>query len=274
MNSPADMTVTPPSLPGIDKETVVLIAGGSGAIGARTAAVLSRMGARVAVLSRVESTAAAAAAAATSDGEVVGIGADIGQQADVHRAVQAVLDRWGHLDALVNLAAVTDSHGPLSGVTLTEIDTVLRTNLVGALLLSQACAEPMRERCRGSIVNASSIAGRRVTRGHSVYGPAKAAVRYLARQLAGELGPYGIRSNSISPGQTPSNLRGFDEEAGGSPEATPDRPDRPTSTARIPLARRGTLDDYVGATLFLISDLSAYVTGTDIPVDGGASIVR
>ncbi len=81
-------------------------------------------------------------------------------------------------------------------------------------------------------------------------------------------------ANSISPGQTPTALRKFSDPASGDNVPPAGRPDRPTKTGRIPLGRRGTLDDYVGAILFLISGLSAYVTGTDLLVDGGAAILR
>jgi NAD(P)-dependent dehydrogenase (short-subunit alcohol dehydrogenase family) len=252
----------------------VFITGGSGAIGLRTAAVLSRIGARVAIMARSPERVAQAAADAAHDGQVLGVPGDIGVPDDISRAVIAAVGTFGRLDALVNLAAVGDSGGALDDLTVAEIDTVLRTNLRGALLLAQECARPMRAAGGGSIINIASIGGHRVTPGRLVYGPSKAALIYLTRQLAGELGPYGIRANSISPGQTPTALRKFSDPAGGDNVPSAGRPDRPTKTGRIPLGRRGTLDDYVGAILFLISGLSAYVTGTDLLVDGGAAILR
>ena len=271
---PADLLATPPVLPGISSDTVVFIAGGSGAIGGRAAAVLSRIGARVAIMARSPERVAAAASEAQSGGEVLGMAGDIGEAADVEAAVGAAVERFGRLDALVNLAAVGDSGGPLDQLTVDEIDTVIRTNLRGALLLAQTAARPMRELGHGSIINVASIAAHRVTPGRLVYGPSKAALIYLTRQLAGELGPDGIRANSISPGQTPTALRKFTDEPGGDNVLSGGGRDRPTKTGRIPLGRRGVLDDYVGTILFLISDLSAYVTGTDLLVDGGAAIPR
>ena len=269
----ADLLARPPLLPGLTPETVVFITGGSGAIGLRTAAVLSRIGARVAIMARSPERVAQAAADAAHEGQVLGVAGDIGVPDDISRAVTATVGTFGRLDALVNLAAVGDSGGALDDLTVDEIDTVLRTNLRGALLLAQECARPMRAR-GGSIINVASIGGHRVTPGRLVYGPSKAALIYLTRQLAAELGPYGIRANSISPGQTPTALRKFSDPAGGDNVPSAGRPDRPTKTGRIPLGRRGTLDDYVGAILFLISGLSAYVTGTDLLVDGGAAILR
>jgi gluconate 5-dehydrogenase len=271
---PMDLLANPPVLPGITPETVVFIAGGSGAIGLRSAAVLSKIGARVAIMARSAERVGQAAAEAEQTGEVLGVAGDIGVPEDVSHAVAATRQKFGQLDALVNLAAVGDSGGALDDLTVDEIDTVIRTNLRGALLLAQECARPMRALGRGSIINVASIGAHRVTPGRLVYGPSKAALVHLTRQLAAELGPYGIRANSISPGQTPTALRKFNEPAGGENVLSAGRPGRPTQTKRIPLGRRGTLDDYVGTVLFLISGLSAYVTGTDILVDGGAAILR
>jgi 3-oxoacyl-[acyl-carrier protein] reductase len=270
----ADLLASPPVLPGITPETVVLITGGSGAIGSRTAAVLSAIGARVTIMARSPERVTRAADEVRHGGQVLGVAGDISVPADITRAVTATVREFGRLDALVNLAAVGDSGGSLADLTLDEIDTVIGTNLRGALVLARESARPMRESGGGSIINVASIAAHRVTPGRLVYGPSKAALIYLTRQLAAELGPYGIRANSISPGQTPTALRKFSDPAGGENVPSAGRAGRPTQTKRIPLGRRGTLDDYVGAILFLISGLSAYVTGTDLLVDGGAAILR
>jgi NAD(P)-dependent dehydrogenase (short-subunit alcohol dehydrogenase family) len=270
----ADLLASPPVLPGITPETVVLITGGSGAIGSRTAAVLSAIGARVTIMARAPERVAQAAAEAQHAGQVLGAAGDISVPDDITRVVTETVREFGRLDAVVNLAAVGDSGGALADLTLDEIDTVIGTNLRGALVLARESARPMRESGGGSIINVASIAAHRVTPGRLVYGPSKAALIYLTRQLAAELGPYGIRANSISPGQTPTALRKFSEPAGGDNVPSAGRADRPTQTKRIPLSRRGALDDYVGAILFLVSGLSAYVTGTDLLVDGGAAILR
>jgi NAD(P)-dependent dehydrogenase (short-subunit alcohol dehydrogenase family) len=273
-HSAFDLLASPPVLPGIDADSAVLITGGSGAIGARCAAVLSAMGARVAIMSRDRPTVDAAAARSRSIGAVLGLAGDISDEADVRAAVDTVVGEFGRLDATVNLAAVGDSGSQLDDLTVDEIDTVLRINLRGALLVARESAKPMKAAGHGSIVNVASIAGHRVTSGRLAYGPSKAAVVYLSRQLAVELGSSGVRSNSISPGQTPTALRKFSDPAGGDNVASSPDPNRPTKTGKIPIGRRGTLDDYVGTILFLISDLSAYVTGADILVDGGAGLPR
>lgn len=273
-HSAFDLLARPPALPGIDRDTVVLITGGSGAIGARCSAVLSTMGARVVMMSRDRATVEAAAASAQSDGRVLGIAGDIAESRDVRDAVDRALEEFGRLDGTVNLAAVGDSGSDLDSLGVDEIDTVLRINLRGALIVAQESARPMKTAGHGSIVNVASIAGHRVTPGRLVYGPSKAGLVYLSRQLAVELGVFGVRSNSISPGQTPTTLRKFSDAAGGENKLSVADPNRPTKTSKIPIGRRGLLDDYVGTILYLISDLSAYVTGADIPVDGGAGLPR
>jgi len=100
--------------------------------------------------------------------------------------------------------------------------------------------------------------------GGSVYGASKNAMTRMARSLATEWGQDGIRVNVISPGQTPTLLKTVSVLAEG-----PERYRAGASSAQVPLRRRGVTDDYVGAMLFLISDLSQYVTGQDIPVEGG-----
>jgi NAD(P)-dependent dehydrogenase (short-subunit alcohol dehydrogenase family) len=268
-----DLLTDPPVLPGIDKESVVLIAGGSGAIGSRCAAVLSRMGARTAILGRSPDRVSRCARAVTTEGEVFGLAGDITSRTDIDAAVHSVTERWSRLDGLVNLAAVGDSGQALQDVTEAEVMTVVRTNLVGAVLLAQACARVMKPQARGCMVNVATIGAHRVTPGRITYGPAKAGLVHLTRQLAVELGPHGIRVNSVSPGQTPTSLRRYNEEPGKAPVITEER-GNPTPTKRIPLARRGRLDDYVGAILFFLSGLSSYVTGADLLVDGGAAILR
>lgn len=268
-----DLLADPPVLPGVGKETVVLIAGGSGAIGSRCAAVLSRIGARTAILGRSRARVEECAASVMAEGEVIGIPADITDASAVDSAVQSVAERWGRLDGLVNLAAVSDSGKALEDVTAAEIETVIRTNLIGAIFLAQSGARVMKRYSSGCIVNVATIGAHRVTPGRITYGPAKAGLVHLTRQLAAELGPSGIRVNSISPGQTPTSLRRLDEEPGSSPIIT-EATANPTPTRRIPLARRGRIDDYVGPILFFLSALSSYVTGTDVLVDGGAAILR
>jgi len=137
-------------------------------------------------------------------------------------------------------------------------------------LLPAAAAFPHLKRFGpgASMVNMASIAAYRSQGIGVAYAGSKAAVLRITGQLAVEWGPAGIRVNCISPGLTPTKIRGLDDEAGLPPKVQRSPVSRQTDA---PLARSGTLDDYAGPTLFLLSDLARYVTGQDILVDGGIS---
>lgn len=258
------------SLPGIGISTVVLITGGTGAVGTRVAEAMLTLGASVAILSRSQSRLDEVVQELGGGERLIGISADISVEADAQRAVQTVIDRWGHLDVLVQSAAVGGG-GRLETVTAEEIDATMGANVKGMLLMAKAAAVPMRAQGRGRIINISSIVAHRVFTGRSVYGISKAAVNHLTHYLAGELSPDGILVNTVSPGQTPTGLRQFNEPAGTRPIPA----DRDLYDAKgTPLGRRGVLDDYVGPILFLASDLAQYVTGADIVTDGGLTLTK
>lgn len=119
----------------------------------------------------------------------------------------------------------------------------------------------------------SSVAANQAMRGRNVYGPTKAALTHLTRQLAVELGPFGITANAVSPGQTPTRITLVEDEPGKPPRAKMAVVGE-SQLDRIPLYRRGELADFVGPILFFASDLSGYTTGADLVVDGGASVLR
>ena len=257
-------------LPGIDGSTTVIITGGTGAIGYRTAEAFLELGARVAVMSREGTTVDAAAARLSEIGDAVGIIGDVASPDDARRVVEEVLARWGRLDVLVQSAAV-GGNNPLEQMDADRIDQMFSINVKGVLLMAKAAAVPMTKQGQGRIINISSIMAHRAMPNGVLYGSSKAAVSYATRALAAELGPVGIRVNCVSPANTPTQVRQVGEEPG-----TPPLP--PTgsggSAERIPLRRRGQLDDYVGPILFFASELSAYVTGADVLADGGLELLR
>ncbi len=258
------------TLPGIDSSTVVLVAGGSGAIGFRSAEVFSSLGAKVAIMSRTaESGADAKRRLGDSENLLSAVG-DVSSQADAERVVNEVLARWGRLDVLVNCAAV-GGNASLEDTDEERIDTILAANVKGTLLMAKAAAIPMREQGRGRIINVSSIMGHRSAPNSFLYGASKAAVGHATRALAVELGPSGITVNCVSPANTPSALRAFDEAPGSQADQPKQAAGAPT---KIPLRRRGVLDDYVGPIVFFASELAAYVTGADVLSDGGLSLLR
>lgn len=256
------------SLPGIGSSTVAIVLGAGGAIGGATARALAAMGATVAVATRDKDRSAEVAAAIDSTSPVLPVVADLGEEGSLARMVAEVSERAGTPTVLVNSAAIGAPHQDITDVSRHDISTLFDVNVVGAFEAVQAVAPTMRAAGYGRIVNVASIAALRVSRGGVAYGVTKAAVISMTEQLAVELSGDGITVNSVSPGQTPTKLRSIEEPAGAPQDLAGG------SSSAIPLGRRGRLDDYVGAILFLSSDLVAYVTGVDIPVEGGIRLVR
>lgn len=256
-------------LPGLGPGTRALVTGGAGAIGRRCAERLIELGVSVAVMSRsadsVQATAEALCAAG-GDGRVIGMAGDVASEIDVGRVMARIGRSWGGLDLLVHCAAVGDDTA-LGDLDEARIGAVLATNVAGTLLMAKASAEVMRP--GSSIVNVASVMAHRVWPERSLYATSKAAVVHATRALAAELGPRGIRVNSVSPGNTPTVLTSVDDSPGRTRPVSPGG-----SATRIPLRRRGSLDDYVGPVLFLGSSLAAYTTGVDIVVDGGLIALR
>ena len=253
-------------LPGIGPATRGLVTGGAGAIGRRCAERLLAMGASVAVMSRSSEAIASTVEALEGSGRAVGFDGDVGSEADLRRVVDAIRAEWGGLDLVVHCAAVGDD-SPLADLDEGRIAALLNTNVAGTLLVAKVAAEAMGP--GSSIVNVASVMAHRVWPGRSLYATSKAAVVHATRALAAELGPRGIRVNSVSPGNTPTVLTHVGDSPGQGQPVSPGG-----SADRIPVRRRGELDDYVGPVLFLASDLARYTTGVDMVVDGGLILLR
>lgn len=176
---------------------------------------------------------------------------------DMRQHVRGVQERFGPVDVLVNNAGLL--HQELF-LTMPErrIDELLAVNLAGPVRLAQACARQMSARGRGVILNVSSINSLRGFRGVAAYAAAKAGLDGLTRALARELGPAGIRVNSLVPGyfETAMTSQVTDEN-------------RVRITRRTPLGRLGTTDEIARVATFLLSDEAAFITGQTITVDGG-----
>jgi NAD(P)-dependent dehydrogenase (short-subunit alcohol dehydrogenase family) len=230
-------------------------------IGLATARLFVEHGAHVAIVDLNEDAARSAA-----DGlgtEHCGFACDVTDRASCERAVQCTLEACGHVDILINNAGITQPL-KLMEIGANEWDAVMDVNLRGVLNLSQALVPHMRERRRGSIACMSSVSAQR---GGGIFGgphysAAKAGVLGLAKAMARELGPDGIRVNCVTPGLIQTDITGG--------KLTDDM--RREILKGIPLNRLGDADDVAGAFLFLASDLSAYITGAVIDVNGGMLI--
>jgi NAD(P)-dependent dehydrogenase (short-subunit alcohol dehydrogenase family) len=230
-------------------------------IGLATARLFAEHGAKIAILD-IDEAAAKAAALSLGEGHI-GLKCDVGDKSSCERAAKTVLATFGHLDILLNNAGITQ---PVKTLEINEQDwqRVQDVNLKGVLFLSQAFIPAMQARKKGSIICMSSVSAQR---GGGIFGgphysAAKAGVLGLAKAMAREFGVDGIRVNCITPGLIQTDITGG--------KLTPEL--KKEIAAGIPLARLGEASDVAGCYLFLASDLSAYVTGAVIDVNGGMLI--
>jgi 3-oxoacyl-[acyl-carrier protein] reductase len=168
-----------------------------------------------------------------------------------------VARRYGRIDGLVNNAGI-GSDGVLGLMRPADIQRVISLNLECAVHLTQTCSRMMLQQQSGSIINISSVNAVRGHSGVSVYSATKAALDGFTRSLARELGPRGIRVNSVAPGYFESDMVG---------DLTPEQRNR--IVRRTPLGRLGSIQDIVAAIRFLLSAESQFITGQTLVVDGG-----
>ena len=189
---------------------------------------------------------------------------DVTREEDWAAAVATATDRFGRLDVLVNNAGIAES-APLADMTLDSYRRVTEVNQTGVFLGMRAAVAPMTAAGGGSILNISSIDGMVGMNNLMSYVASKWAVRGMTKAAAMELGPFGIRVNSIHPGFILTEM-GIEE--GTDPAAIHGLIDEHT-TRLAPLNRSGTADDIAGLALFLASDESGYCTGSEFVADGG-----
>lgn len=179
---------------------------------------------------------------------------------EAHKTVEEVVKDFGGLDILVNNAGITKD-GLMLRMSEAQWDAVIAVNLKSAFNFVHACVPVMMRRRGGSIINMASVVGVHGNAGQANYAASKAGMIALAKSVAQEMGPKGIRANAIAPG--------FIETA--MTEALPDSV-REEWKKKIPLRRGGTPDDVADVAVFLASHLSSYVSGQVIQVDGGMNM--
>lgn len=243
------------------KTAVISGAASKRGIGLATARRFAAEGARVAILD-VDGAAANAAAQGLGNNHI-GVQCNVADHQSCADATRTALKALGQIDILINNAGITQP-ATLLDITPSDWDRIQDVNLKGVFFLSQAVVPHMKQRKSGAIACMSSVSAQR---GGGIFGgphysAAKAGVLGLAKAMARELGPHGIRVNCVTPG-----LHTTDITQG---KLTDDL--KAKIIEGIPLGRLGTADDVAGIFTFLASDLSGYVTGAVIDVNGGMLI--
>jgi 3-oxoacyl-[acyl-carrier protein] reductase len=182
---------------------------------------------------------------------------DAADSAGVKRFVSEVSERYGQIGVVINNAGI-GSEGIFATMRLSDIDLCVDLNLKGPLYLTWVCARFMIQRHGGCIINISSVNGIRGHSGLAVYSATKAGLDGMTRSLARELGPRGIRVNSVAPGY-------FESEMVDQLDAVA----KARITRKTPLGRLASVDDIVEVVLFMISPSASFITGQTIVVDGG-----
>lgn len=239
----------------------IFIAGGSRGIGAATARMAGAAGASVSINYQSSHTAAekVVAEVEAAGGRGFAVAADVAEDGALDKAVDAAVERLGPLDGLVVSAGIFEG-AYLQDMTVDFWDRTMAINLRGTFLAVRAAARHLRLAGNGgSVVIYTSTAGQRGSAEYSAYATSKGAQILFMRSMAKELAPDKIRVNCIAPAWTETDMAAPSLDTLGRAEVA----------ASFPLGRIGLPEDVAGATVFLLSDLASFITGTTITVDGG-----
>jgi 3-oxoacyl-[acyl-carrier protein] reductase len=241
-----------------------LVTGGGAGIGRAISLAMAGAGADIAVMDLDGEAAVQVAAEVEQLGRKgLALRGSVSDPASVQSVVEAMIAGLGGIDILVNNAGYARPTESVLDLSEDQWDRVLSVNLKGPFLLSKAVLTYMKQQHSGRIINISSLAGRSTSVFMGAdYTASKAGLLGFTRHLAREVAPHGIRVNAVCPGSTDT---GFIQSA--TPEA------RQATAKAVPLGRMGTPDEIAGAVLFLASDLSSYVTGTTLDVNGGLLMI-
>jgi len=242
-----------------EEHKVAIVTGAVRGIGRAIAVRLGADGFAVAVNYRGDQSLAdeVCAEITNAGGEAMPVKADVTNAEDVAAMVEAVMNQWGRIDALINNAGITRDT-LMMRMKEEDWDAVLDTNLKGAFLCSKAVLRPMMRQRSGTIVNLTSVIGLVGNVGQANYAAAKAGLIGLTKSMAKEVGSRGITVNAVAPGFIDTRLT----------EVLPEEFKR-WALEMIPLNRLGEPEDVAGAVAFLVSPEARYITGNVLSVDGG-----
>ncbi|PLC51774.1 3-oxoacyl-ACP reductase [Pollutimonas subterranea] len=246
------------------EDKVALITGAGSGFGEGTAKLYAREGAKVIIADINEQAANRVASEIGSS--ALALKGDVSKREDVQRMVEASIKEFGSLDIVINNAAITHKNQPMLDVDEAMFDRMFEVNVKSIYYMTNAVVPVMRKQGKGVIINIGSTAGIRPRPGLTWYNATKGAVNLLSKSMAVELGPDNIRVNAICPVM---GVTGMFELFMGLPD-TPENRAKFQST--IPLGRFCRPEDVAAAALFLASDAAEFITGVELPVDGGRTV--
>ncbi len=243
---------------------VAIVTGAASGFGAEISRHYVAEGAKV-VVADMNEQGAKKVAAELGD-SAIAVKCDVSKRAEVDDLVAAAIKKFGKVDIVVNNAGYTHKNRPMLEVDEATFDRMFDVNVKSIFLMTHAVVPEMRKKGKGVIINVGSVSGIRPRPGLVWYSASKAAANLMSKAMAVELGPDNIRVNAICPVMSPT---GMIADFMGMPD-TPEN--RSKFVGNIPLGRLATPTDIAKAALYLASDQADFITGVELPVDGGRAV--
>ena len=243
---------------------VAIVTGAASGFGAEISRQYVAEGAKVVVADLNE--AGAKAVAAELGANAIAVKCDVTKRADIDHVVAAAIKQFGTIDIVVNNAGYTHKNQPMLDTDETTFDRCFDVNVKSVYLMAMAVVPVMRQKKSGVIINVGSVSGMRPRPGLVWYSASKAAANLMSKAMAVELGPDNIRVNAICPVMSPTGMIESFMGMANTPE------NRAKFIGNIPLGRLATPLDIAKAAVYLASDLADFITGVELPVDGGRAV--
>ena len=243
---------------------IAIVTGAASGFGAEISRQYVAEGAKVVVADLNE--AGAKAVAAELGANAIAVKCDVTKRADIDHLVAAAIKQFGTIDIVVNNAGYTHKNQPMLDTDETTFDRCFDVNVKSIYLMAMAVVPVMRQKKSGVIINVGSVSGMRPRPGLVWYSASKAAANLMSKAMAVELGPGNIRVNAICPVMSPTGMIESFMGMANTPE------NRAKFIGNIPLGRLATPLDIAKAAVYLASDLADFITGVELPVDGGRAV--